>query len=292
MQHSAAQARYLTPDLSGLPYMDKSGAEIRLGPPQVPTLDRVIVTMALGAVRNYGHLVCDCLSTSAVLSALPELAGYRYAFPTLKPWQKRHLELVGIGFPTELDGPLYRVADVIFSSGMRRFLHHPNVNYRTLRDVELRSCARGSRSFRRIYVSRAEITRKFPLLRRFLSEHKVQERLSEWGFTILTPENHSVDEQIDLFNKAEVIVGCSGAAMANTMYCAPGTTVVEIMPIVDGLSGQRWVQNICAINGLRWGPYFCAGYRPEPEIRQGRSHLGYSFDANVDDLVAFIRGFL
>jgi capsular polysaccharide biosynthesis protein len=290
MWHSAAQARYLSLDWSALPFMQKRGAEVHFNPPSAPALDRAIVSMSLGAAANYGHFLCDCLSLIAMLSELPELSAYPYVFPSLQPWQRRHLELIGIESRFEqLDGPLYRLSDAIFVSSMYRYLHVPNVSYRRLRDLELANRIRGSRSAQHIYVSRAEVTKKSPLSRRFLSEDEVQKRLAALGFAILTPETNTVDEQIDFFRAADLVVGCSGAALANTLYCPPGATVVEIMPIVEGHEYVHWVRNICAINGHRWRPYFCQGQRWEPEMRHGQQHLGYSYAVDVDDLIEFIR---
>jgi capsular polysaccharide biosynthesis protein len=286
MESSVAQARFVTPDLSGLPHARKVDGEIRFDPPDVPLLDRIIVTMPLGATRNYGHFVCDCLTTVALTTRIPVLRDYAFAFPTLREWQKRHLELVGVGNPIQLDAPLYRVSDVIFSNAMARFLHYPNVSYRMLRDVELRNHRRASPGFKRIYVSRAGATKHRPTQRIFISEPELERRLAELGFAIVLPENHSVDEQIAIFHGADLIVGCWGAAMANTIYCHADATIVEILPTVAGMQGYKWVRNICAINGYKWRPYFCLGIR-SPDHNPGAPQLGFTFQVDVDDVVDF-----
>jgi capsular polysaccharide biosynthesis protein len=38
----------------------------------------------------------------------------------------------------------------------------------------------------------------------------------------------SVAEQISLFAAAEVVIGAHGAALTNTVFCSPGTKVIEI----------------------------------------------------------------
>ena len=42
-------------------------------------------------------------------------------------------------------------------------------------------------------------------------------------------DGRSVAEQAELFASAEVVVGTHGAALANLVFCRPGTVVVELM---------------------------------------------------------------
>ena len=55
------------------------------------------------------------------------------------------------------------------------------------------------------------------------------EALKPLGFTAIQPEKLSFDEQALTFAEAEMIVCEFGAAMANVMFCRPGTKIVEII---------------------------------------------------------------
>src|SRR5207247_144313 len=119
--------------------------------------------------------------------------------------------------------------------------------------------------------------------------------LADRGFAVVAPENHTVDEQIDMFRNANVIVGCAGAALANALYCREGTTIVEITPMrmveAAQVSGM-WVYNICAIVGCNWRPYYCRDTpQDEPVLVAGveRAEIGFSFDLDVDDLLRYVE---
>lgn len=78
---------------------------------------------------------------------------------------------------------------------------------------------------RRIFVSRKNTTNS-----RLINEKEVIKFFVEFGFDVVFPEELSVSEQSYLFASADIIVATSGAAMANILFCEPGTTVVCIIP--------------------------------------------------------------
>jgi capsular polysaccharide biosynthesis protein len=301
MSRSMEQAASATPDLALLPHTERTGEETILTlPSQVDELDRIVVSMPWGARTNYGHFVLDCLPTVASVVDLPELHGYRFAFPPLEPWQRRHLELLGVKNPLELEivdnfGPIVLVSDVIWASCMASFIHQPNITYRVVRDRQLASMEPTALSFDKVYVTRRGFVSSGGAPKRiFLSEERLEERLRGLGFAIFDPAQHTIDEQIDTFRHADVIVGCSGAALANVIYCHEAATVVEITPMrmtAKVLARNLWVCNICAVVGCKWRPYYCADNPPEkPVLYQGveQPELGFSFDVDVEDLLRYI----
>jgi capsular polysaccharide biosynthesis protein len=74
---------------------------------------------------------------------------------------------------------------------------------------------------KRIYISRK-------WSRRITNENEVMDVLTQYGFSKVELENLTVQEQVQLFSTAEVIVGAHGAALANLTFCQPGTKVLEI----------------------------------------------------------------
>ncbi|MGH6891826.1 MAG: glycosyltransferase family 61 protein, partial [Dongiaceae bacterium] len=247
MRHTVGQARYVTPDLSGLPYARKEGERVLFQPPDnLPHLPASIVSMPWGAIYNYGHFVCDCLTSLALLSQMLRIDAYPCVFPPLKPWHRRHFELLGVT-PVELDQPLYRVSNALFTNGICQFVNAPNTNYRMLRDAQLRRKRATDVSLRKVYITRSSITQANPNRRRFLSEAALEERLRGLGFAIVAPEHLAIDEQIDLFRNAELIVACRGAALANVIYCHRDATIVEIVATIAGFEGYQWIRDICAL---------------------------------------------
>jgi hypothetical protein len=76
---------------------------------------------------------------------------------------------------------------------------------------------------RRLYIRRG-VTR-----RKVLNEDDVIELLEPAGFEPLTMDGRSVREQAALFASADVVVATHGAALANLVFCRPGTVVIELM---------------------------------------------------------------
>jgi len=80
---------------------------------------------------------------------------------------------------------------------------------------------------KKIYISRNP--HKLPEKRRtFQNEKDVIECMKILGFEILEMEMYSVKEQIGRISEASVIVSAHGAALAFSVFCHPGTTIVEI----------------------------------------------------------------
>lgn len=60
------------------------------------------------------------------------------------------------------------------------------------------------------------------------NERKLIEVMEEFGFQIINPAKISVIEQINLFNNARIVIGASGAVMANYVFMQPGTNVIAL----------------------------------------------------------------
>jgi len=97
---------------------------------------------------------------------------------------------------------------------------------------------------RSLFLSRAGAA-----VRRIANENEILEILRERNFEIFEPENLSWREQADLFASASVIVAPHGAALANIVFCQPGTRVVEI----STRAGYRdWYWQLAAVAGLSY----------------------------------------
>jgi len=75
---------------------------------------------------------------------------------------------------------------------------------------------------RRLYVTRGKWSRKL------INESATFEILQQYGFEFYDPdeqENQALD-----FNQAEIIVAPHGAALANIVFCQPGTKLLELLP--------------------------------------------------------------
>ena len=73
------------------------------------------------------------------------------------------------------------------------------------------------------------ITRKNAKYRRLLNEDEVVAYLSSKGFEIVTLENLSVKEQMQLFADSKCVIGTQGAGMANMIYSTHGKILITII---------------------------------------------------------------
>ena len=80
------------------------------------------------------------------------------------------------------------------------------------------------RPTRGLYVTRGAT----PNTRRYVEEPALWLALEARGFTRLDPGTVSVQEQIDAFAAAEVVVAPHGAALANLVFARPGVRVLEL----------------------------------------------------------------
>src|SRR5262249_37642870 len=67
--------------------------------------------------------------------------------------------------------------------------------------------------------------------------------LKTYGFHAVELDNRSLDDQANLFSKADFVLAEHGAGLVNTMFMRPGSTVIEMVP--KPMVG-RWMYRIMA----------------------------------------------
>lgn len=65
--------------------------------------------------------------------------------------------------------------------------------------------------------------------RHLINQDRISHLFQAAGFELVCPETLSFSEQVRLFSCAEVVVGATGAAMANLVFCPPGCQAYVIM---------------------------------------------------------------
>lgn len=76
--------------------------------------------------------------------------------------------------------------------------------------------------------------------RRLLNESDIEAALVARGFVAVEPEKLSFEEQVRLYGQARLVVGASGAAMANLIFCQPDCTAVVLVPRFAHLAHRYW----------------------------------------------------
>lgn len=286
------EALYLTPTLAALPHTRREGeATVFVPPADAPTIPRATVFMAWGGLHNYGHFLVDCLPALLAAEQAGALATHPAVAPPLLPWQAELLTLLvsAAGLPTVLDAPVARLDEAVFATCMDHFLHAPGPPLDAVRARILAAAAIADdpAAPKRIYVSRLGSQK-----RELVNEAELEAALAARGFTIVRPETLSVRDQIALFHRAETIVAPAGAALANILFCKPGTKVFEIQP--SNFIGV-WVRNIALLADVDWRAFFAPSPLSETEIvMEGelRPASEFRWRLDLDGFTAFLDGAL
>jgi capsular polysaccharide biosynthesis protein len=281
MSSTYSEAKYLYGRFSDLPHVSMSeNGEERLLAPAGPQAVRRLVTMPWGGLHNYGHFVLDCLTSVAVFNDVAADGGWKHLFPPLKSWHTGHLDLLNTREVEERAEDVVVCRDVLWTNNMDHHLQRPNESIMRLRRLYALEDKGGDQ---KIWLSRAGDDK-----RRYADNDKLEARLSEIGFRIVRPETLSVSAQRDLFSSAALVVGFTGAAFANALFCSPRAKIIEIQP---SLMGGIWVRNLAAFVGCEWIPYFCASSRSTPPVVIGgkpRHHIGIDIELDVEDFLNFL----
>ena len=90
--------------------------------------------------------------------------------------------------------------------------------------------------------------RRNATIRNVLNTNEVESFFISKGFRILEPEKLSFIEQVSIFSRAKVIVGATGAAFANLIFCQKNTRIVIFLPEIAETSFYYW-QNMACVTG-------------------------------------------
>lgn len=183
-----------------------------------------------GTSINYYHFLYDAIGRLAVLDeclgGLDALRPDAVVVPHGARYQRQLLELAGV------DGRLIQpergrtvAADrLVVPSNPNWALQAPPATVQWLRDHLSPTPGAGADGPRRIYITRGDT----PRTRRYVQEPELWPELERRGFVRIDPGAHSVQEQIDLFHGAEVVVSPHGAGLSNITFSRPGVRVLEM----------------------------------------------------------------
>ncbi len=285
---SFSEARFLLGDVAGLPNVRVSASEAFLDiPANIRKIDEAAVFMPWGATSNYGHFVLDALPSLVLLSRLSSDRQWNVVCPAMSIWQHDLYDLVsrklGNLVLTSVSDDIVFLRSANFFTTMDHFLHKGGRIWSELRTALLSSFQSPQKKKRRIIIVREDAKRTL------LNQSEIVAALAQLGFQAVSPEQFSIEQQRELFSQAEIVVGVSGAGLANVIFCQPGARVVEIQP---SLGRGIWVRNVCLHLDLGWAPFFVESRGPDVVPIVGgtaRPEIGISFRVPVMPFVAHIR---
>lgn len=185
----------------------------------------VLSLVARGTVGNYYHFLFDAVARYAMVEeALPDPNLDAVIVAHGSRYQRELLELAGIPGPflQPRRGLTYVADRLLVPSTPNQDLDAPTRTVAWLR--KRLPPTRTADPPRRLYLTRGSK----PNSRRYVQEDELWPWLESQGFVRLDPGTLSVQEQIDVFHGAEVVVGPHGAALTNLTFCRPGTKVLEM----------------------------------------------------------------
>ena len=195
---------------------------------RITPVDGTVVSLTTrGCAINYYHFLYDSIARLGVLeAAAPDVRVDAYVVPHASRYQRQLLELAGIDADATLIQPergMTVVAEqLLVPSNPNWALQAPPDSVAWLRD-RLRP-SRPSGSPRRLYLTRGTA----PRTRRYCEEEELMPELERRGFTVVDPGTLSVQEQIDIFADAEIIVAPHGAGLTNVTFSPPDVRVLEM----------------------------------------------------------------
>lgn len=197
---------------------------------ETPLLNTTIAIGYRASWRNYYHWTTQCLLNTFWLLRQGLLESALLAVPPIGGFQKRSLDLLGIG-----DRQLHYVGNS-GSTRATRFVVTDTLLASTPRlfPAELQSMATVLKSGSKagsselppaIYISRLD-SRK----RRMRNEQELIKSLEKLGIEHVSMTGMTLDDQISALSKARLVIAPHGAGLTNILYSGLGTHLYELFP--------------------------------------------------------------
>ena len=256
-------------------------------PPDLPRLAAASVFLPWGAGFNYGHFVLDALPSLLALEEAGLTAALAPIAPPLKRWQRELIALLlgREGGVREVAAAAVRLDQAVYATSMDHFLHAPNALMTRVRERLTARAGPSPLRAERVYLSRRSHAHPMRIL---LNELELERALAARGFAILRAERLRPAEQIALCRQAKVVVGPTGAGMANALFAGPGALVVDIQPQV--FPGP-WVGAFGELVGHDWWTYYAPAPAPAAEvpwIRRARRGFRFGYRVPLAHFLAFL----
>ena len=274
--------------LAGVPGMAMSPAGLTFAPPlDLPHMKAAGVFLPWGAGFNYGHFVLDALPSLLALEEAGLTASLPPIAPPLKPWQRELITLLlgREGGVREIAAPAVRLDQAVYATSMDHFLHAPNALLTRVRERLVARAGPSPLRAERVYLSRRSHAHPMRIL---LNELELEQALAARGFAIVRAEHLRPAEQVALCRQAKVVVGPTGAGMANALFAEPGALVIDLQPQVFP---GAWVGAFGDLVGHDWWTYYVPAPAPATEapwLRRMRRGFRFAYRLPLAHFLAFL----
>lgn len=263
---------YQTSGYFGITSWREHPVYLRPGLGTVEHVDGTLLSLAnRGASGNYYHFLYDALGRLGVFEeCLPDGSVDAILVPHQTRYQKQLLELAGVDLPLlqPRDGHTYAADRLLVPSTPNQDLQAPRFVVDWLR--RRLPATPGADTPRRLFLTRGLV----PNTRIYVQQEQLRPWLEANGFVIVDPGTLSVQEQIDYFAGAEIVVAPHGAGLTNITFCRPGTRVLELFAASYVHLGLRNIAE--AIDGVSYRYLVGEGRHPV-----GKPMLGVYDDVSI-----------
>lgn len=196
------------------------------------------------AWSNYAHWLTDSLPIWVFYATHLRHQGIRLIVPPLSTVQAEALDLLGIEETDVLrtEGDI-KSFELLLVPSIISVWEPPTLFRDAALQILSKVTSNGTQpkaSRARLYFSRRDVT-----TRQLLNENAVESLLISYGFEVVCCSELTFADQVARSASAEIIVGCHGAAMANTIFCSPGCSVIELFPEYCVQPGFRAIAARC-----------------------------------------------
>ncbi len=274
--------------LADAPGMEMSASGLSFAPPpDLPVVPAAGVFLPWGAGFNYGHFVLDALPSLLALEEADVTGELPPIGPRLRPWQRELIRLLlgRDGAVREIAAPAVRLEQAAYATSMDHFLHAPNALLNRVRERLVARAGASPLRAKRIYLSRRSHAHSMRIL---LNELELERALAARGFAIVRAERLRPAEQVALAAQARVVVGPTGAGMANALFAEAGALVVDIQPQVFP---GAWVGAFGELIGHDWWVYYAPAPAPlaeTPWIRRARRGFSFAYRLPLAHFLSFL----
>ncbi len=211
--HQAERTRFADPEWRNL-YVGSAGS-FNYGHWLVDDLPRIIAVLHMEhhdprpirvLIHSYGNYI-DRIKIESIRTLL----NIKIHIDLLDPASIYYFDTLYYPTPSTFHPVLKSPLAIDFSA--RKIVEH------ALSDVNLEGHAE------RIFVDRASAHG-----RTISNRQEMRQEMDRRGFSIIDPETMSFVEQVRAFANASVVIGQMGAAMTNTIFCRPTSTLIYLAP--------------------------------------------------------------
>jgi capsular polysaccharide biosynthesis protein len=228
-------------------------------------------------IRGYAHWIFDALPRLMMLDRLNSNDLTLIVFGKLNTWQEDSLRIMGFDhYQRELLHDRYIECEFLhFPSAVGKPGNTSPLALSFLREKLMRKDAVGIAD-KRLYVTRRKAGR-----RHVVNEEELKPILEDHGFELVETENLTLQEQIDLFARAEMVIGPHGAGLSNLAFAPSECRVLELF----SPTCLRWMYYYLASARKQEYWYLIGDYAIEAE----KYHRDSGFDNMHIDRDQFVR---